>query len=309
MSEKIDKVVLLDHGHNDLTVVNAARCSFDKQVVALSDKDRHLIKFLAKNGHWTPFGHPQFSFVLDFMCPQDTLRWLEGAQSCNVNFILLAANRLQVTLSLYAAVLLNIEIPHIASNTSVEALKAHTTPVCSIVPEVVNQTRADTATFKLTMPVFVERQWTTHKQNLFISKPETIVRNEVSRRYIDTPPQYHVPADFRLKAENVKQGSSSDVLINTERSLATEAYLQSIAEGDSTYKDLLGLGVCPEQARAVLPLAHLTTFWETGTLEAWKRVVRLRLHPHAQKEIREYAQEIDYILRNKYPTQWDNLKG
>ena len=309
MSEKIDKVVLLEHGNNDLTVVNAARCSFDKQVTEMGEKDRKLIQYLAKNGHWTPFGHPQFSFILDFMVPGDTLRWLEGAQSCNINFITIGASRLKVTLSIYAAVLLNIEMHTIAVQSSVEALKAYTTPVCSTIPEVVRAERARTATFKFTMPVFVERQWTTHKQNLFISKPETIVRNEVSRRYIDTPPQYHVPADFRLKAENVKQGSSSDVLVNTERSIATEAYLQSIAEGDSTYKDLLGLGVCPEQARAVLPLAHLTTFWETGTLEAWKRVVRLRLHPHAQKEIREYAQEIDYILRNKYPTQWDNLKG
>ncbi len=44
---------------SDLTVVNAARVSFNKQVNTFSEKDAKLIRYLAKNGHWTPFGHPQ----------------------------------------------------------------------------------------------------------------------------------------------------------------------------------------------------------------------------------------------------------
>lgn len=72
---------------NDLTVVNAARVSFDKQsdfeevteqhwedhvllgplpydikIKQLKEADRRLIAYLAKNGHWTPFAHPQLSF-------------------------------------------------------------------------------------------------------------------------------------------------------------------------------------------------------------------------------------------------------
>ena len=69
----------ISHMGNDLTVVNAARVSFDKESewevtgrellsvtdreatyhdkLELSDKDKKLIKYLAKHGHWTPFSH------------------------------------------------------------------------------------------------------------------------------------------------------------------------------------------------------------------------------------------------------------
>jgi thymidylate synthase (FAD) len=79
MSELIN---VLDHGFvryiehmgSDLTVVNAARVSFNKESDwdsdphwtgtrerKLSDKDKKLIGYLAKNNHWTPFAHPQIT--------------------------------------------------------------------------------------------------------------------------------------------------------------------------------------------------------------------------------------------------------
>jgi len=80
-------VELVDHMGNDLTVVNSARVSFDKtteweydqeaidriegtnwqahrlknEFKKLSDKDKKLINYLAKNKHWTPFAHPQIT--------------------------------------------------------------------------------------------------------------------------------------------------------------------------------------------------------------------------------------------------------
>jgi len=56
MNEKMS-VELVDHMGSDLTVVNAARVSHNKHVDELNDKDEKLIRYLAKNGHWTPFGH------------------------------------------------------------------------------------------------------------------------------------------------------------------------------------------------------------------------------------------------------------
>ena len=53
------KVELIDILGNDLTVVNAARVSFDKHNEIFTDGDEKLIKYLATHGHWTPFGHPQ----------------------------------------------------------------------------------------------------------------------------------------------------------------------------------------------------------------------------------------------------------
>ena len=62
-------VEYIDHMGSDLSVVNAARVSFDKQsewdyeddglfaVPFLSEKDRKLIAYLAKHNHWSPFAH------------------------------------------------------------------------------------------------------------------------------------------------------------------------------------------------------------------------------------------------------------
>jgi thymidylate synthase (FAD) len=55
-------VELVDSLGNDLTVVNAARVSFNKHKEVWSDSDERLIRYLAQHGHWTPFGHPQLQF-------------------------------------------------------------------------------------------------------------------------------------------------------------------------------------------------------------------------------------------------------
>jgi len=51
----------IDHMGTDLTVVNAARVSFNNENEELEDKDRKLIKYLADHEHWSPFAHPQIS--------------------------------------------------------------------------------------------------------------------------------------------------------------------------------------------------------------------------------------------------------
>ena len=68
-------VEYVDHMGSDLTVVNAARVSFNKMSdwdgeqhwtgsisgKKLSDRDQKLINYLAKHKHWTPFAHPQIT--------------------------------------------------------------------------------------------------------------------------------------------------------------------------------------------------------------------------------------------------------
>lgn len=53
------KAELVENMGSDLTVVNAARVSFNKEVGTMSTKDSKLINYLAKHNHWTPFSHPQ----------------------------------------------------------------------------------------------------------------------------------------------------------------------------------------------------------------------------------------------------------
>ena len=55
-------VELVDRMGSDVSVVNAARVSYGKQVTAMSASDRKLLKYLANHKHWTPFAHPQLSF-------------------------------------------------------------------------------------------------------------------------------------------------------------------------------------------------------------------------------------------------------
>ena len=70
MIDKNYTVECLDHGFvrlidwmgSDLTVVNAARVSFNKRKDELDEGDEKLINYLAKHNHWTPFAHPQVQF-------------------------------------------------------------------------------------------------------------------------------------------------------------------------------------------------------------------------------------------------------
>ena len=70
---EMTNVTLIDHMGTDLSVVNAARVSFNKKatwghhvpgpgIFELKDGDKKLIRYLAKHGHWTPFGHATLSF-------------------------------------------------------------------------------------------------------------------------------------------------------------------------------------------------------------------------------------------------------
>ena len=67
------EVTLVDYMGTDLSVVNAARVSFNKKsqwerfipaqgILELSNGDKKLIQYLARHGHWTPFGHCTLSY-------------------------------------------------------------------------------------------------------------------------------------------------------------------------------------------------------------------------------------------------------
>lgn len=55
-------VQLIDSMGSDLSIVNAARVSFDKVSHEFSEKDEGLIRYLAKHGHWSPFAHTSLQF-------------------------------------------------------------------------------------------------------------------------------------------------------------------------------------------------------------------------------------------------------
>ena len=151
--------------------------------------------------------------------------------------------------------------------------------------------------FRIRMPIFVAREWYRHQIGF--------ARNEVSRRYVDETPECFVPDYLRKRNISIKQGSSLEKIEENDACmlLINNLHLTSI----ELYEELLKSGVCPEQARIVLPQSMYTEFIETGSLAAYARLCKLRLDPHAQKEIQVYADMVSTILMEKFPVSWNAL--
>jgi len=76
-----------------------------------------------------------------------------------------------------------------------------------------------------------------------------------------------------------------------------------------SYHRLLDIGVAPEQARMVLPQSMMTEVIWTGSLMAFAHVYKLRADGHAQVEAREFAEELDSIIRPLFRVSWSALIG
>ena len=100
-----------------------------------------------------------------------------------------------------------------------------------------------TVTFRCKAPIFMARQLAKHQVGG--------TWNEVSRRYVTTSPEFWKPDVFRASASDVKQGSSPDPHRRSDEFL--EEYLDICIDAVAVYNKMVALGICTEQARAVLP--------------------------------------------------------
>lgn len=213
------EVTLIDSMGSDLSVVNAARVSFNKVSTEFSDKDNKLIRYLAQHKHFSPFNH---SFI----------------------------------------------------------------------------------SVRVKAPIFVARQLVKHK---------FMPWNEISRRYVDEEPEFYFPDYWRAKADNVKQGSSDEVMDNIwwipEDSWypVKEGVSESVRIALNRYNRMLECDVCPEQARMVLPQNTMTEWIWSGTLGAFCDMLRLRLDSHTQKETQLVAQKIKDIIEPLFPVSVKEL--
>jgi len=166
-----------------------------------------------------------------------------------------------------------------------------------------------TITLRETVPIFVARQRFKHVVGF--------TYNEISRRYVDDTPDFHVPDFWRKRAENVKQGSSDEEVLTfpdhgfyaAYGDKIADAYRDHLVSSGTLYNDLLHAGVAPEQARMVLPQSMMTSYYVTGSLYAFARAYLLREDSHSQKEIRDLAAEWDRIIRPLLPVSWAALVG
>lgn len=202
-------VEILETFGSDLTIVNAARVSFEKESVELVKQDIGLINYLAKHDHISPFFHPQIRL-------------------------------------------------------------------------------------RLKMPIFIAREWFRHTIGF--------ARNEVSRRYVDSPPSIWTPDTFRERDVNLKQGSKPTSIEDT--ATASILYSDAVDLCLNTYNKLLEMKVAPEIARSILPQGMYTEFIETGSLAAYVRLCNLRMDSHAQREIQEYAKAVCDLIEPHFPHSW-----
>lgn len=248
------KVEFRKHMGDDLDVVNCARVSFDKESrwesklvyefygendyvereweKVLSERDVRLINYLAREGHYAPFGH------------------------------------------------------------------------CF-------------ASFRITAPIFVARQLVKHKY---------LRMSEISRRYVTNEPEIYDPEMWRKAAENKKQGSSNEPidlrvyhafdgdLVYEHESLLDdynlrEFFYEHMDRGIALYNSLIKVGVCPEQARMVLPLNIMTTWIWSGSMDAFFNMYALRSKEDTQYETRLVANQIGEHMERLFPVSWGALKA
>jgi thymidylate synthase (FAD) len=72
---------------------------------------------------------------------------------------------------------------------------------------------------------------------------------------------------------------------------------------------MLEAGVCPEQARMVLPQSTMTEWWWSGTVGAWAKMCSLRCKPDTQLETRIVADKISDKMWELFPVSWQALRG
>ena len=110
--------------------------------------------------------------------------------------------------------------------------------------------------------------------------------NEISRRYVDIIPDFYEPATYRRKAEDKKQGSG-DAMVPSSSTMRSEAKAALWAK--RAYAEMLQDGVCPEQARMILPQSTMTEWYWSGSLDAFADMCKLRCASDTQVETREVA--------------------
>lgn len=169
--------------------------------------------------------------------------------------------------------------------------------------------------FRIKAPIFVARQLVKHR---------FMPWNEVSRRYVDSEPEFYFPGNgnWRYKADNVKQGSGmggaalfheegqEDLFADYDNKYDPDLHAALLAEEVlSLYQLMIKGGVCPEQARMVLPQNTMTEWRWSGTLGAFLDMLVLRLDSHTQVETRIVAEMIAVIVKELFPVSYAAYLG
>ena len=165
------------------------------------------------------------------------------------------------------------------------------------------------ASFHVKAPIFVARQLVKHK---------FLRWNEISRRYVDDEPEFYEPDNWRGRSADKKQGSSDTVVEFLRKPINLQGFGgQSVHYGSfkhrmyslDLYSDMVTAGVCPEQARMVLPQSTMTEWYWSGSLDALSDMCNLRCKEDTQLETRLVANEVCNSMHKLFPLSWKALRG
>ena len=149
-----------------------------------------------------------------------------------------------------------------------------------------------TFTFEVKAPIFVFRQWHRHR---------TASYNEISARYTELDEGFYVPA---LEQITTQSASNKQMRTSVQHPHAEElrTFIEAgCREAFALYRELIDKGCPRELARGVLPVNAYSRMFVTVNAHNLLHFLRLRLHPHAQYEIRVYAKAIAELIEPIVP--------
>lgn len=162
---------------------------------------------------------------------------------------------------------------------------------------------AVTFCFDVKAPIFVFRQWHRHRTQSF---------NELSARYRELPEEFYIPEPHLVGKQNADNKQMRDPMTKDEfealpyHDQADVKSMLAEMRGQNTlafklYKQLIGNGMPRELARSVLPVGTYSHMFATVNLHNLFRFLGERLHPHAQYEIRVYAEAMLELIEPIVP--------
>ena len=151
--------------------------------------------------------------------------------------------------------------------------------------------------FHVRCPIFVAREWFRHRIGSF---------NEISGRYRTLRNDAYVPKGDYVREQIGKPGAYSFTPLPEGKAEAASLAIETCSAASfQTYNYLLKIGVAKEVARVVLPVGTFTEFYWTVNARALMNFLSLRTDETAQREIRDYAFEVEKFFGEKMPVTFD----
>ena len=146
------------------------------------------------------------------------------------------------------------------------------------------------------LPIFVARQWIRHRMANV---------NEISARYSVLDREFYVPAPEHVAVQSkVNAQGRGEALEGEAAAHVLDRLREGAARAYDDYEALLGEDLARELARTALPASVYTQWYWKADLHNLLSFLRLRADPHAQWEIRAYAEVLGRVVADWVPLAW-----